>query len=396
MALNVISNYAANVAHRNLTASDSAATSSLAKLSSGTRVVTAKDDAASMAIGNRMNTEVNALKQASVNAGQAVSMLQIADGAMSKVQDILVRMKTLAVQAGSGQLSGTERGMLDTEYQSLVSEIDRISSDTEFNGNQLVNGSITISAKDTFVASSGVVNLAVSGVSYGGTAGSASNAATLTYASGTSGGTVTMNASDAVTGGTVNYTATIASSEWDTATGYLSTGTSLKLTNTASDGFATISLNTSFRASASLGSDQVTFTRSGNSDYSFKIGSGTASYDNISVTVNGVSTTALGLTATDITSSANADLASEAISNAIDTLNTARANVGASQNRLEFASANLATSIENQESARSSLLDLDIASEMTKFTSKQILVQAGVSMLAQANQMPQNLMRLFQ
>ncbi len=395
MALNVISNYAANVAHRNLTASDSAATSSLAKLSSGTRVVTAKDDAASMAIGNRMNTEVNALKQASVNAGQAVSMLQIADGAMSKVQDILVRMKTLAVQAGSGQLSGTERGMLDTEYQSLVSEIDRISSDTEFNGNQLVNGSITISAKDTFVASSGVVNLAVSGVSYGGTAGSASNAATLTYTSGTSGGTVTMNATDAVSGGTVDYTATIAATEWDAA-GYLTTGTSLKLTNTASDGFATISLNTSFRASASLGSDQVTFTRSGNSDYSFKIGSGTASYDNISVTVNGVSTTALGLTATDITSSANADLASEAISNAIDTLNTARANVGAAQNRLEFASANLATSIENQESARSSLLDLDIASEMTQFTSKQILVQAGVSMLAQANQMPQNLMRLVQ
>ena len=80
----------------------------------------------------------------------------------------------------------------------------------------------------------------------------------------------------------------------------------------------------------------------------------------------------------------------------IDTLNTARANVGASQNRLEFASANLATSVENQEAARSSLLDLDIAAEMTKFTSKQILVQAGVSMLAQANQMPQNLMRLFQ
>src|SRR3546814_365046 len=196
-----------------------------------------------LAIGSRLNAEVAALKQASVNAGQAVSMLQIADGAMSKVQDILVRMKTLAVQAGSGQLSGTERGMLDTEYQSLVSEIDRISSDTEFNGNQLVNGSITISSKDTFVASGGVVNLAVSGVSYGGTAGSASNAATLNYASGTSGGTVTMTASDAVTGGTVNYTTTIASSEWDTATGYLSTGTSLKLTNTASDGFATISLN---------------------------------------------------------------------------------------------------------------------------------------------------------
>src|SRR3546814_16748985 len=109
MALNAISNYAANVAHRNLQTSDAQATASLAKLSSGTRVVSARDDAASLAIGSRLNAEVAALRQASVNAGQAVSMLQIADGAMRKVQDILVRMKTLAVKAGSGQLSQPEQ-----------------------------------------------------------------------------------------------------------------------------------------------------------------------------------------------------------------------------------------------------------------------------------------------
>ena len=109
-----------------------------------------------------------------------------------------------------------------------------------------------------------------------------------------------------------------------------------------------------------------------------------------------MNSTTLGLANTDITSATNADAASAAISNAVDTLNTSRANVGASQNRLEFAAANLSTATENAEAARSSLLDLDIASEMTKFTSKQILVQAGVSMLAQANQMPQNLLRLFQ
>lgn len=397
MALNVISNYAANVALRNLTKSDMDATSSLAKLSSGTRVLSAKDDAASMAIGNRMNVEVNALKQASVNAGQAVSMLQIADGAMSKVQDILIRMKTLSVQSGSGQLSGTERGMLDTEYQSLVSEIDRISSDTEFNGTQVVNGSTTISAITGFGAGAGVVNLAVGGVvNTSGTNSSVASGATLAYAAGASGGTFTMTASDAAIGTAVAYTGTVSSSDYDATSGFLNTGTSLKLSNATASGFATISLNTSFDATTAITADTLNLANVGSSDYSFKIGSGTADYDNIEVTVNGVNTTSLGLTNTDITSSANADLASEAISNAINTLNTARANVGASQNRLEFASANLATSIENQESARSSLLDLDIASEMTKFTSKQILVQAGVSMLAQANQMPQNLMRLFQ
>src|SRR5690606_2437080 len=161
MALNAISNYAANVAHRNLTASDAAATSSLAKLSSGTRVVSARDDAASLAIGSRLNAEVHALRQASVNAGQAISMLQIGEGAMREVQDILIRMKTLAVQASSGQLSATERRMLDNEYQALLAEVDRIAEDTEFNGNQLVNGLTQITGGVT--GSAGVVNVAATG-----------------------------------------------------------------------------------------------------------------------------------------------------------------------------------------------------------------------------------------
>ena len=105
MPLNLISNFAANVAQRNLAMSESAATISLSKLSSGSRVVSAKDDAASLAVGSRLNAEVVGLKQAAVNAGQAISMLQIADGAMAKVNDILVRMKSLAVQAGSGRFA---------------------------------------------------------------------------------------------------------------------------------------------------------------------------------------------------------------------------------------------------------------------------------------------------
>ena len=144
MPLNLISNFAANVAQRNLAMSDAAATSSLAKLSAGSRVVTAKDDAAALAVGSRLNAEVVGLKQASVNAGQAISLLQIADGAMAKVNDILVRMKSLAVQAGSGQLSSTERNMLNTEYLALRSEVDRIANDTDFAGTSLVDGSIAV------------------------------------------------------------------------------------------------------------------------------------------------------------------------------------------------------------------------------------------------------------
>ena len=112
MSLNVISNYAANVAHRYLQSADMAATSSLAKLSSGQRIVSAKDDAAGLAIGSRLALQVTALQQASTNTTQATSMLQVADGALSKIGDILTRMKTLAVQAQSGQLGSTERSMI--------------------------------------------------------------------------------------------------------------------------------------------------------------------------------------------------------------------------------------------------------------------------------------------
>ncbi|MGH6884406.1 MAG: S8 family serine peptidase, partial [Hypericibacter sp.] len=109
-----------------------------ARLSSGSRVVSAKDDAAAMAIGSRINSKVQALRQAGVNAGQAASMVQIADGAMAKVTTIIDRMKSLAVQSSSGQLSGTERAMINTEYVALRDEIDRISGATEFNGQTLV------------------------------------------------------------------------------------------------------------------------------------------------------------------------------------------------------------------------------------------------------------------
>jgi flagellin len=109
-----------------------------------------------------------------------------------------------------------------------------------------------------------------------------------------------------------------------------------------------------------------------------------------------VDTAALGISTTAVTTEAGADLASVAVSNAIDNLQTYRATIGASQNRLEFAAPNIATATENTEAARSQLLDLDIASEMSNFVSKQILIQAGVAMLSQANQLPNNLLRLFQ
>ena len=130
--------------------------------------------------------------------------------------------------------------------------------------------------------------------------------------------------------------------------------------------------------------------------FTYKIGPGTTVNDEVTVTLSQINATALAIsggTVTDVTSS---NTASDNLDTALNTLNTARSNIGASQNRLKFAAGNLASAIENADAARSTLLDLDIAQEMTAFTSRQVLMQTGISMLAQANRIPQDLLKLFQ
>ena len=382
MALNVISNFAANVAHRNLQRSDVEMTSSLAKLSAGSRVISAKDDAASLAIGSRLSAEVRAMQQAQMNAGQAVSMLQVADGAMARVNDILLRMKTLAVQAGSGQLSATERSMLDTEYQQLLLEVNRIANDTEFNGNLLVNGAIVVdrTSATAFAISQGVQDIVFRG--------SHTTSTNPTIAYNTAGSFTVTTADGAYTGslpsGTNNGTS-------------MTTGTVVTLSNAGLATKVDLVINTAFTVNQTRSNGTLALSGSSTSSFTYKVGTGTsATADEITVTLNSISANALAIGSTNVTSKANADPASSAITIAVDTLNDARARAGASQNRVDFASANIATAVENTEAARPNLLDLDIASEMSKFTSKQILVQAGVAMLAQANQTPQMLLRLFQ
>jgi flagellin len=380
MPLNVVSNYAANVAHRNLTMSDADASASLARLSIGKRVVSARDDAASMAIGSRMNAEVQGLKQAVVNAGQANSMLQIADGAMSTVSDILTRMKVLSIQASSGNLGATERQFLDVEFQALMAEIDRIADDTDFNGLQLLDGQIAVTQSANLGTADGVAGVSAQGVDTNGTF-------TIAYD-----GTDTFTVSD----GTNSYTATIAAELLDT-NGALTRATTLQLSSTTGNGSVTVALNTAFDAATAVGAEAFTVAGTTQLSLAFKLGTGTETYDSLSFTLDAVSVTGLGMTGTEtIDTAANADGALEAVNVAIDNLNAFRANVGAAQNRLDFASDNLSISIENAEAARSTLLDLDIAAEMTNFTSKQVLMQSGVAMLAQANQLPQNLLRLLQ
>ncbi|MFQ5773246.1 MAG: flagellin, partial [Kiloniellaceae bacterium] len=177
----------------------------------------------------------------------------------------------------------------------------------------------------------------------------------------------------------------------DTASGVTVQLAQIKATAVASTATSTVTINVGellFGNTVANGSTTTSFT--------FKVGTGNQTYDDLTFSVNAASASALGLSNTGISTAALAGTASTAVSAAIDTLNQTRSDIGAAQNRLTFASRNLSTAIENAEAARSTLLDLDVAQEISTFTSKQILVQTGVSMLAQANQLPQNLLRLFQ
>ena len=386
MAMTIASNYSANVAYRYLKDSDSDATRSLAKLSAGTRVLSGRDDAASLAIGKRLESETAALRQASVNAGQAGSMLQIADGALSSISDVLTRMKTLATQAASDQVSDAERVYLNDEFTQLRTEIDRIAGDTEFNGQKLINGSQTVTAGTigTDIESAD----GFGAITFDNNAAGVSNADqfSIAYDTTTNRFTVT-NTTTGVAQTSEQVTAAPAAGATQDVR-FDEFGLTLTLTSDF-DPATAITANNTFDA---------TVANSASTTFTYKIGTGTtAAEDDMAFTLDSAAVAALsaGLAADTLDTRANAETAIDNIATAIDEVNERRAGIGANQNRLEFAAANLASSIENSEAARSELLDLDIASEMTSFTSKQILMQAGVSMLAQANQMPQNVLKLL-
>ncbi|MCR9104337.1 MAG: flagellin [Gammaproteobacteria bacterium] len=260
-------NVASLNAQRNLSESSSSLATSLQRLSSGLRINSAKDDAAGLAISERMTTQIRGLNQAARNANDGISLAQTAEGAMSEVTNNLQRIRELAVQSANATNSTSDRAALDAEVQTLIAEIDRVAAETTFNGVQLLD-----------------------------------TAATLSFQIGANGG-------------------------------------------------ETVDVDT--------------------------------------VDVSGVITG-------DITTAANATTMLGAVDTALDTVNGARADLGAAQNRFESIVRSVQTTAENLSASRSRIQDADFAAETANLTRAQILQQAGTAMLAQANAAPQNVLALLQ
>ncbi|MCR4289897.1 MAG: flagellin [Candidatus Scalindua sp.] len=369
MGLRIQNNIAAFNSHRNLQIADAGLSKSLEKLSSGFRINKASDDAAGLSVSMRFRAQIKSLEQGSRNASEANSMLQVAEGAGDQITNILQRMKELATQAASSNTGSADRTNINAEVDNLENEISRIANSTKYAGSSLINGSfggLSVSSAGNLTGANGItaidVSNATASTSYSVAVSTAGNGA-MTLTDGTNTQTISLSALSGIQTDTLDFS----------TFGVKITANSL----VDSVGIATSSLATTATSTSSF---QVGYENNANNKITFSLADLTAG----------------GLTANvDVSTLSGAQSALTTIDTALDTLANARATIGRTQNQFGFASANLSSTIENLSAAESTIRDADMAFETVSFTKNQILLQAGTSMLAQANQAPQSVLKLL-
>lgn len=361
--------------HRQYSINNSSVANSTEKLSSGYRINRAGDDAAGLAISEKMRAQIRGLQMASKNSQDAISLVQTAEGALTETHSILQRMRELAVQSSSDTNETlVDRAALNEEFQQLKSEIDDIAGKAKFNEMALLDGSFGVAINQA-VATSTIFGVAgVSAVAANGAAGDVftiTDDGTDLIIARTNSGDSTRNKSITIVGGTMAAGAqTLNVSEF---------GITVQL----GSGFAAEGLNGAVIAMASTGDGG-------------QIQTGANFGDNLKIKIDSMTTSALALGTAGIDTRDAAEGAITSVNAAINTVSTQRAKLGALQNRLQHKINNLDTSAENLQAAESRIRDLDMAKEMTAFTKNSILVQASTAMLAQANAAPQGVLSLLQ
>lgn len=400
----IATNTAANSALRYLNLNSETQSSSLSKLASGSRITKASDDAAGLAIGTRIQSDVTVLSQAATNASQATAILQTADGGLARISDILQRMKSLATQSDSGSVTDSERTYIDAEYQELLDEIDGIAESTRYNGVSLLDGTgqyastsanatvssnwmtdsqyadiTTIAAADVFTITTSDGNTVTYTVAddYDGTTGSVSLEDVA----------ASINAGDTTTPEAANVTASIETDS-DGRKRLVLTGVDGATVTAMND-----TTNNALQGLGMLAADGSTIVGGSKTGVDFMVG--TASTDTINLSIDDVDATALGLSTSSVSTQTNAQSALTALDSAITAVIQARAEVGATMSRFEFRSETIDTTSENLQSAQSAIMDADVAAEKSTLSSADVKTQAAIAALSQANQMPQNLLSLL-
>jgi flagellin-like hook-associated protein FlgL len=415
MGLSVNSNIAAMNAYRNLSVTNNSMSKSLEKLSSGYRINRAADDAAGLAISEGLKSQIGGLTVAVRNTQDGISVVQTAEGALTETHSILQRMRDLSVQASNaGSTNPNALQNIQSEIGQLKSELDRIAGTTNFNGQNLLDGSynktfqVGANAGQTIGVSIGSpgkgmdsTGLGVAGVdvtkigTYGTSAVTVATAAADNTAAvlkithqgsddfGSASGTV---ASFKNLTGTISFggkTFDLGSVDYSSAT---SQATALTALNNA--------------AKSALGLATNPFSGNGASDLQFQVGDAIGGYTEtggapVGSAAGTPTVNQLDLATPTFTPGSGASAAIGLIDTAIGSVSTTRAQLGAVQNRFEHTINNLNVAVENLTASNSRIRDTDMAQEMTNFTRAQILTQAGTAMLAQANQAPQGILKLL-
>ena len=374
---------AANVA-RNLNQHYGRLQTSTQRLSSGLRINSAADDAAGLAIRELQRADIAALHQGARNANDAISMIQVADGALGVIDEKLIRMKELAEQAATGTYSSTQRLMIESEYQAMASEITRIANATDFNGMKLLDGTLSGSTHDgTGLTSTGKMK-----IHFGTANDSAEDYYYITIGSCTASSLGVGNAAGwEMAGENLISVRRKILDDKDNWTGKWDYGT-LDLTK------CDVKLADYKNADGSMDwagyqnavDKWVNDSVKKNANITFKNATGEK------YAAQGEALRSAGYT---VSTQEAAQRALEGINNAIESKDKIRAHLGAMQNRLENTITNLNVQAENLQAAESRISDVDVATEMTQFVRNQILTQSAVAMLGQANSLPQMAMQLI-
>jgi|688.fasta_scaffold72772_1 flagellin len=377
------------VAQNAMTVNNRSLSKAMEQLSTGKRINGAADDAAGLAISSKMTSQIKGLNQAVRNANDGISLIQTAEGALVEVSNMLQRMRELAVQSANDTNTTSDRSALNSEFGQLRTEINRIATNTQWNGMNILDKTANSTGEFKFqVGANAAQNISLTIGNYGTanvTQGTTAAVTTTTAASGP-GATAAAQVSTFTVAGTPALGDVITASVGDKSFTHTVIAGASTTAQTVTEIAAAI--NTGLGTIAGVGSavsaGVITFTASSGvaGSNSFTIGAGTGGLLS-------------GISGSSITSQANANSSIAAVDTALSTVNSGRAEMGATINRLNYAADNLMNVSQNTAESRSRILDTDYAQTTTELARTQIISQAATAMLAQANQAPQSVLSLL-
>ena len=390
-------NVSAMIANNALQRNDTLLSESLERLSSGLKIANAKDNPSGLAMSRRMNSQIEGLGVANNTSNDAISIVQVADGSLYEIHEVLQRLNELAVKSCNGTLTESDREAIQEEAGLLKEEIERMARTTQFNGQSILDGSFDLRGYATIGndPSTAVTNPNVKVVSYS---------------------DVVEAGKFQITGIDVSYINLTGSTGVDKKGIFFENGSeaNIKVQKVLEDGSMVDYMNNGLRAT--VNEDVLTLTDATGKKIQLQIDEAFSGTVNLELTGTGamtmqvganegqtldiriqkVSLTTLGLYNLDLANEVGAREGIESIKNAITEISSIRARLGAYQNRLEHTVSSLDITVENMTAAYSRIMDVDMAEEMTTYSTQQVLSQAGISMMAQANERPSQVLQLLQ